>query len=258
MSEIQARKLQQTNKCSEHHQCGDLFNNNGSMECDDSTKQLSIRFSNMQVKKIKRADKNGTVSVMDEKFALLFQSSFAVGHGDLVLSLWALSLPVVVIVHGSQEPQSWATITWDNAFAEIGRIPFIVPGIVPWNRLAEALNTKFRASTDRQLSPENLHFLAEKIFNMQIPAPISDDYQVNWSQFCKEPLPERTFSFWEWFYAAMKLIREHLRGPWNDGSVIGFIDKRTAENVLLKCARGTFLLRFSDSVSGKTSFIGLS
>ena len=29
-----------------------------------------------------------------------------------------LSLPVVVIVHGVQEPQAWATITWDNASAE--------------------------------------------------------------------------------------------------------------------------------------------
>lgn len=41
----------------------------------------------MQLKKIKRAEKKGTESVMDEKFALLFQSSFAVGHGDLVFSV---------------------------------------------------------------------------------------------------------------------------------------------------------------------------
>jgi hypothetical protein len=29
----------------------------------------------------------------------------------------APSLPVVVIVHGNQEPHAWATILWDNAFA---------------------------------------------------------------------------------------------------------------------------------------------
>ena len=33
----------------------------------------------------------------------------------------APSLPVVVIVHGNQEPHAWATILWDNAFAEWGR-----------------------------------------------------------------------------------------------------------------------------------------
>lgn len=49
----------------------------------------------------------------------------------------------------------------------------------------------------------------------------------------------------------MKVTREHLRGPWNDGSIVGFIHKRTAEDLLLKCQRGTFLLRFSDSELGK-------
>jgi signal transducer and activator of transcription 5B len=204
----------------------------------------------MQLKKIKRAEKKGTESVMDEKFALLFQSNFAVGHGDIVFSVWALSLPVVVIVHGNQEPQSWATITWDNAFAEINRVPFVVPEKVPWNRLAEALNMKFKSSTGRALTQDNLHFLCEKVFKVSLPSPIPNDLLVSWSQFCKEPLPERTFTFWEWYYAAMKLTREHLRGPWNDNSIIGFIHKRTAEDMLTKCPRGTFLLRFSDSELG--------
>lgn len=51
----------------------------------------------------------------------------------------------------------------------------------------------------------------------------------------------------------MKVTREHLRGPWNDGSIVGFIHKRTAEDLLLKCNRGTFLLRFSDSELGNFS-----
>lgn len=210
VSEQQAQQTQQTNKCSEHT-CGEILNSTGNMEYNETTKQLSVSFRNMQLKKIKRAEKKGTESVMDEKFALLFQSSFAIGHGDLVFSVWALSLPVVVIVHGNQEPQSWATITWDNAFAEINRQPFAVPDKVyslnlkvkenltnifqvPWNRLAEALNMKFRASTGRNLTPENLHFLCEKGFKLQVPMPITDEYQITWSQFCKEPLPDRTFT----------------------------------------------------------------
>jgi hypothetical protein len=36
----------------------------------------------MSLKKIKRAEKKGTESVMDEKFALLFWSEFSVGSGE--------------------------------------------------------------------------------------------------------------------------------------------------------------------------------
>ncbi|XP_062539475.1 signal transducer and transcription activator-like isoform X2 [Armigeres subalbatus] len=245
----QAQATQQSNKASEQS-CGEIMNNTGNLEYNETTKQLSVSFRNMQLKKIKRAEKKGTESVMDEKFALLFQSSFAVGHGDLVFSVWTISLPVVVIVHGNQEPQSWATITWDNAFADINRVPFHVPDKVSWNLLAEALNTKFRASTGRSMTPENMHFLCEKAFRASLQYPVSNDLTIAWSQFCKEPLPDRTFTFWEWFYAAMKVTREHLRGPWNDGSIVGFIHKSKAEDYLLKCSRGTFLLRFSDSELG--------
>lgn len=249
ISEAQAQATQQSNKASEQS-CGEIMNNTGNLEYNETTKQLSVSFRNMQLKKIKRAEKKGTESVMDEKFALLFQSSFAVGHGDLVFSVWTISLPVVVIVHGNQEPQSWATITWDNAFADINRVPFHVPDKVSWNLLAEALNTKFRASTGRSMTPENMHFLCEKAFRANLQYPVSNDLTITWSQFCKEPLPDRTFTFWEWFYAAMKVTREHLRGPWNDGSIVGFIHKSKAEDYLLKCSRGTFLLRFSDSELG--------
>ena len=161
----------------------------------------------MSLKKIKRAEKKGTESVMDEKFALLFWSEFSIGNGEfsyqvtklkktaclvwdcrqciygeksyltlllvffyitvheqlrpsasylehnwhffshplftsslsvfatlvtlkllsIAFKVCAPSLPVVVIVHGNQEPHAWATILWDNAFAEWGRQPFLVP-----------------------------------------------------------------------------------------------------------------------------------
>lgn len=49
----------------------------------------------------------------------------------------------------------------------------------------------------------------------------------------------------------MKLTRDQLRGPWTEGLIIGFISKRQAEDKLLKCPPGTFLLRFSDSELGR-------
>lgn len=82
----------------------------------------------------------------------------------MLFQVWTLSLPVVVIVHGNQEPHAWATVTWDNAFAEPGRVPFAVPDKVAWCHVAEALNMKFRYATGRPLTEENLCFLAEKAF----------------------------------------------------------------------------------------------
>ena len=33
---------------------------------------------------------------------------------------------------------------------------------------------------------------------------------LSWSQFCKEPLSERNFTFWEWFFAVMKVRRSKV------------------------------------------------
>ncbi|XP_046658831.1 signal transducer and activator of transcription 5B [Homalodisca vitripennis] len=247
-SESQANALLKNDKIGKGEASGEILNNTGTMEYHQATRQLSVSFRNMQLKKIKRAEKKGTESVMDEKFSLLFSSQFSIGGGELVFQVWTLSLPVVVIVHGNQEPHAWATVTWDNAFSEPGRVPFAVPEKVSWVQVAEALNIKFTAATGRPLSEDNLRFLAEKAFRAQ-----HTDYNslsLSWSQFCKEPLPERNFTFWEWFYAVMKLTREHLKGPWMDGLIMGFVRKRQAEEMLSSCASGTFLLRFSDSEPG--------
>ena len=85
---------------------------------------------------------------------------------QLWFKVWTLSLPVVVIVHGNQEPQALATITWDNAFAEWGRAPFRVPEKVSWARMASALNMKWtsQCGTTRNLTEDNIYYLACKAF----------------------------------------------------------------------------------------------
>ncbi|KAK3888457.1 hypothetical protein Pcinc_007483 [Petrolisthes cinctipes] len=249
ISEAQANALLKNDQMNRGEQSGEILNNTGTMEYHQSSRQLSVSFRNMQLRKIKRAEKKGTESVMDEKFSLLFQSQFSVGGGELVFQVWTLSLPVVVIVHGNQEPHAWATVSWDNAFAEQGRIPFTVPEKVPWPHVADMLDAKFKSATGRGLTEDNLKFLAGKAFR----SPQVQDYNnmlLSWSQFCKEPLSERNFTFWEWFFAVMKVTREHLRQPWNDGSILGFIGRRQAEDKLKSSKSGTFLLRFSDSELG--------
>uniref|UniRef100_T1PBN7 Signal transducer and activator of transcription n=1 Tax=Musca domestica TaxID=7370 RepID=T1PBN7_MUSDO len=225
---------------------GEIVNNVGNMEYNNQTRVFSASFRTMQLKKIKRAEKKGTESVMDEKFALLFYTSVVVN--DYRIRVWTLSLPVVVIVHGNQEPQSWATITWDNAFSDIVREPFQVPERVAWTQLAMALNTKFESSTGRALTEDNLNFLHEKLFRRNIING-EEDY-ITWAQFCKEPLPDRSFTFWDWFFAIMKLTKDHLLSLWKAGLIVGFINKGKAERTLKELVGGTFLLRFSDSELG--------
>ena len=58
------------------------YHDRQTMEYHQATGQLSVSFRNMSLKKIKRAEKKGTESVMDEKFALLFWSEFTIGNGE--------------------------------------------------------------------------------------------------------------------------------------------------------------------------------
>ncbi|KAH8382090.1 hypothetical protein KR009_001764 [Drosophila setifemur] len=223
---------------------GEIQNSSSSMEYQQNNHVFSASFRNMQLKKIKRAEKKGTESVMDEKFALFFYTTTTVN--DYQIRVWTLSLPVVVIVHGNQEPQSWATITWDNAFAEIVRDPFVITDRVTWAQISVALNTKFGSCTQRHLTMDNLEFLFEKLQREE-----RSDY-ITWNQFCKEPMPDRSFTFWEWFFAIMKLTKDHMLGMWKAGCIMGFINKAKAQEDLLRSVTGigTFLLRFSDSELG--------
>ena len=59
--------------------------------------------------------------VTEEKFTLLFRTHFTIGGGELEVGVKTSSLPVVVIVHVTQQPPAEATIFWDNAFAETVR-----------------------------------------------------------------------------------------------------------------------------------------
>jgi len=182
---------------------------------------------------------------------VLFWTEFQVS--ELKFQVWTLSLPVVVIVHGNQEPQALATITWDNAFADWGRPPFRVPDKVSWHKMAMALNMKWTSAcnTHRGLTEDNMFYLATKAFRN--PNLHRDDFKnlvISWSQFCREPLPDRNFTFWEWFYRIMTLTSNHLRGPWTEGYIMGFASKMEVEQILTNMENGTFILRFSDSELG--------
>ncbi|KYO46648.1 hypothetical protein Y1Q_0018409 [Alligator mississippiensis] len=48
----------------------------------------------------------------------------------------------------------------------------------------------------------------------------------------------------------MEVLKKHLKPRWNDGAILGFVNKQQAHDLLINKPDGTFLLRFSDSEIG--------
>ncbi|XP_072349799.1 signal transducer and activator of transcription 5B-like isoform X2 [Scyliorhinus torazame] len=252
ITEQQARVMRQHGNIHSEN-TGEIMNNTSLLEFSNATKTTSASFRNMSLKKIKRSDRRGTESVTEEKFAVLFSSELSIIGSEMKCHVQATSLPIVVIVHGSQDNNATATILWDNAFSEIDRLPFHIPDRVSWPQMCETLNMKFMAEVQstQGLCKEHFVFLAQKIFDEQRYS--MEDFtnrMVSWSQFNKENLPGRTFTFWQWFDGVMELTKKHLKDYWNNGLILGFVSKQYANRLLNQRVNGTFLLRFSDSEIG--------
>jgi signal transducer and activator of transcription 5B len=249
ISEAQALMIQNTpNESTVKYQSGEIVNCVGNLEFNPASNHLCADFKNMQLKKVKRGGTDD--KIVDEKFALFFQAKINVG--DMVFAVWAMSLPVVVISHAKQQIDALATVIWDNAFSELYRKPFEEPEKVKWSRLSEVLSIKFAASTGRELTPNNLHFICEKLVRQPLEYPISGDLEISRAQFCKDFIGV-DFTFWTWFFRALELTHDHLKELWSDGLIAGFINKANTEYYLYNCPPGTFLLRFSESVLGELS-----
>uniref|UniRef100_A0A8C5BWI6 Signal transducer and activator of transcription n=1 Tax=Gadus morhua TaxID=8049 RepID=A0A8C5BWI6_GADMO len=251
ITEAQARHLKQLGALTSDN-VGELINNTAILEHHPTSKSTCATFRNMSVKKIKRADRKGTESVTEEKFAILFSTDINITGCDTPYRIQIISVPVVVIVHGSQEINAMATVIWDCAFSEPDRIPFVVPDGVPWKLMCMTLNSKFMSEVQTQhcLNQYNLHFLAQKIFDQPDISGEFGKMMVSWAQFNKEMLPSRQFTFWQWFEGAMELTKRHLKAYWSEGVIFGFIGKQHLHLILKDRPNGTFLLRFSDSEIG--------
>uniref|UniRef100_A0A671RDT4 Signal transducer and activator of transcription n=1 Tax=Sinocyclocheilus anshuiensis TaxID=1608454 RepID=A0A671RDT4_9TELE len=239
ISEQQAKALLK-NENTRNDSSGEILNNNCVMEYHQTTGTLSAHFRNMSLKRIRRSDRRGAESVTEEKFTILFESQFSVGGNELVFQVKVSKSPLVNVIFHSVK-------------IDFGRVPFIVPDKVLWPQLCEALNMKYKAEvqSNRGLNEENLVFLAQKAFSSSSVNP--EDYRnmtMTWSQFNRESLPGRNFTFWQWFDGVMELTKKHLKPHWNDGAILGFVNKQQAQDMLMSKPNGTFLLRFSDSEIG--------
>ncbi|TNN82845.1 Signal transducer and activator of transcription 6 [Liparis tanakae] len=234
INELQARNL----GSEPGDNVGELINNSAVLEHNTSSKSTYATFRNMSIKKIKRADRKGSESVTEEKFALLFSTEITITGCDTPYRI--------------QDNNALATIIWDCAFSEPDRVPFIVPERVPWKMMYNTLNSKFTAEvkTTHNLDQYNQHFLAQKIFDKPDFADDFSNILVSWAQFNKEVLPGRPFTFWQWFEGVMELTKKHLNNYWSAGLIFGFIGKQHLHLILKDRLNGTFLLRFSDSEIG--------
>ena len=167
--------------------------------------------------------------------------------------IWTLSLPLVIIVHTSQEFKALSSITWDNAFTDITKRPIQIQEEVTWAQVAEMLDMKWRSlcRTARGLSEDNIHFLGCKLFqNSNLTREEMYSLPVTRCKLFRDNLPNRNFSFWEWFYNLMKITEKYTHDSWCAGYILGFAEKSKVERILLQSDHGTCILRFSDSVLG--------
>merc|ERR1712226_1667324 len=167
-----------------------------------------------------------------------------------------MSVPVVVVVHGNQIPNSEATIVWDNMFSSPAREPFITPDSVSWKEMSIALNSRWMLSNEMQLHHDHLMFLRDKIYSNMGDHKSGDiplDTKIPWSSFNKEAVVKgKNFTFWEWFYGAIEVVKKNLKDHWKYNS-LEFCTKEMCRRKLLDKCPGTFMIRFSESDIGAVS-----
>jgi signal transducer and activator of transcription 5B len=189
----------------------------------------------------------------DQKYALLFHiTPFQLGNLGK-FDVWTLSLPLMVTVHGSQDCDAQGVILWQRAFSSVNRTNMGDDvAMASWNDLSQVLRHKFSLFTGahRPLSDADLAYLAEKLI---IPTNV-DNKPITFHRFAKQNLRDDVnFSFWEWFFLIMQLIKQKLLKFWDEGWLIGFISKNDASQRMLTASYPTFLLRFSDTQTGAVS-----
>lgn len=107
--------------------------------------------------------------------------------------------------------------------------PRKVPDKVPWNKIIETLNYKWKHECQSHgLTSGAMQYLSQKLFRQTLPP--SSDKLVSWAQFNREPLANRNFTFWQWFNGVMELTKsKHCQPHWLDKGVVGFIGKAESQ-----------------------------
>ncbi|XP_054882733.1 signal transducer and activator of transcription 2 isoform X1 [Poeciliopsis prolifica] len=189
-----------------------------------------------------------SLSVTEELHIIYFNTVFELK--GFSVELQASSLPVVIISNSSQQQSAWASILWFNMLSlDPKDIMFFanVPA-APWPQFGEMLSWQFLSATKRGLDDDQRKMIAHKLFGKQ---QNYDMCKVSWSKFSKDSGPD---TFWVWFDGILVMVKTYLENIWREGLIMGFVSKGKEKLLLKKKKRGTFLLRFSESVVGGITF----
>ncbi|XP_064615789.1 signal transducer and activator of transcription 1-alpha/beta-like [Liolophura sinensis] len=223
---------------------------------------VEASFESLQVRKFKRpkrARKAAAVGpdqlfVCEQKFRLVFTGNFLVPGSMDSISLRSVSLPVTITTNSSQESDCSAAQLWQcwNTPADNDTGPYPWPDNASWPRVSEMLNTKMKIDTGRALPTEQLQYLADQLNGGPPNDSCYENLNISWSQFAKEKMEGKDFSFWRWFHANVNLLKFHTKHEWVDGRIYGFVSKSKAKDLLRAHKPGTFLLRISESKISET------
>ncbi|XP_068449574.1 signal transducer and activator of transcription 2 isoform X2 [Clinocottus analis] len=189
-----------------------------------------------------------SLSVTEELHVIYFDTVFEMK--GVSVELQALSLPVVIISNSSQQQSAWASILWFNMLSvDTKDVMFFANSpAATWLQFGEMLSWQFLSATKRGLNEDQLEMIAHRLFGKQQKY---DTCKVAWSKFSKENTPD---TFWVWFDGILVMVKTFLEDLWRDGLIMGFVSKGKEKSLLKKKQRGTFLLRFSESVIGGITF----
>nr|AMA10945.1 signal transducer and activator of transcription 2 [Acanthogobius hasta] len=189
-----------------------------------------------------------SLSVTEELHILNFDTIF--DFKGVSLKLQASSLPMVIISNSSQQQSAWASVLWFNMLSlDTKDFRFFATSpSAPWPQFAEMLSWQFMSATKVGLNEEQLEMIAFRLFGKQ---QSYNHMKVTWSKFSKENAP---FTFWVWFDGILVMVKQYLADLWKDGLIMGFVTKAKEKMLLKKKQRGTFLLRFSESLIGGITF----
>uniref|UniRef100_A0A673CTL7 Signal transducer and activator of transcription n=1 Tax=Sphaeramia orbicularis TaxID=375764 RepID=A0A673CTL7_9TELE len=186
--------------------------------------------------------------VTEELHIIYFDTVFELK--GMSVDMLASSLPVVIISNSSQQQSAWASILWFNMLSQDTKdIRFFAGSpTATWLQFGEMLSWQLLSATKLGLNKDQLDMIGHRLFGKQ---QNYNTFKVAWSKFSKENTP---FTFWVWFDGIVVMVKSYLEDLWRDGLIMGFVTKGKEKALLKKKQRGTFLLRFSESVIGGITF----
>ena len=216
------------------------------LETQQQTSHVVCIFSHVRLQQASKRplDRNNEELVTDQKYGIIFYTHIQIGKTLHLLK--TLSLPIILTSQTSQECMAKGTLIWDAAFSQLNRLPFVETERVQWRDICLVLQTLFRDYTSRDLDQAMLHYLGKLAFRDQSVRDFTNQH-INKTKLIREKLCERPFSFWQWFFSCMNLLKDVVNKEWKDNLIYGFVGKDDCRRMLRDKPSGTFLLRFSES-----------